>query len=290
VLIDASSADLIFLALQVILALGNRPKAERLTYTISIAVFAFFALYLIFCTVILTVKAFCPISALLADSDSTSISVFLGSTYGPIFAGIAGTFGASSSFSPHFCTSSPVFSTPSYRLLTYYGPTGTYIVSALLYLEPWHLFHSMPQYLLIAPSFTNILNVYAFCNLHDVSWGTKGSDKVEALPAVKSSKDGKEKVVEATQMVQEGEFPSIPPSMSFPFPIISLCSGSKRRKLTSFSPLPSRRHRYLVQSYGSSCRRAVRSGEGGQQPHHGRSEQDFPHSLHLLLASLQRRP
>ncbi|GAA5862671.1 hypothetical protein JCM8547_003508 [Rhodosporidiobolus lusitaniae] len=163
---------LIFLALQVILALGNRPKAEKLTYTISIAVFAFFSLYLICMTVILTVKAFCPIGSLLDSSDSSSISVFLGSTYGPIFAGIAGTF-------------------------------GVYIVSAILYLEPWHLFHSMPQYLLIAPSFTNILNVYAFCNLHDVSWGTKGSDKVEALPSAKSKKDGDTKVVETQEKVQE---------------------------------------------------------------------------------------
>lgn len=52
-------ADLGFLALQVILALGNRPKAEKRAYTISIAVFAFFSLYLIVCTVVLTVKAFC---------------------------------------------------------------------------------------------------------------------------------------------------------------------------------------------------------------------------------------
>jgi hypothetical protein len=83
-----------FLALQVILALGNRPKAEKLTYTISIAVYAFFSLYLIFCTVILTIKAFCPIKSILAEASGSSISVFLGSTYGPIFAGIAGTFGA----------------------------------------------------------------------------------------------------------------------------------------------------------------------------------------------------
>lgn len=47
---------------------------------------------------------------------------------------------------------------------------------------------SFPQYLCIAPSFVNVLNVYAFCNLHDVSWGTKGSDKAEALPSVSSSK------------------------------------------------------------------------------------------------------
>ncbi|BGP48579.1 hypothetical protein JCM10450v2_004455 [Rhodotorula kratochvilovae] len=163
---------LVFLALQVILALGNRPKAEKLTYTVSIAVFAFFSLYLIVCTVVLTIKAFCPIGSLLAASDASAVSVFLGSTYGPIFAGIAGTF-------------------------------GVYILSSLLYLEPWHLLHSMPQFLLIAPSFTNILNVYAFCNLHDVSWGTKGSDKVEALPEAKSKADGEEKVVETHERVQE---------------------------------------------------------------------------------------
>lgn len=46
--------------------------------------------------------------------------------------------------------------------------------------------------------------MYAFCNLHDVSWGTKGSDKVEALPAAQSKKDGEEKVVETHEKVQEG--------------------------------------------------------------------------------------
>lgn len=47
---------------------------------------------------------------------------------------------------------------------------------------------SFPQYLLMAPSFVNVLNVYAFCNLHDVTWGTKGADKPDALPAVKAEK------------------------------------------------------------------------------------------------------
>jgi chitin synthase len=56
----------------------------------------------------------------------------------------------------------------------------------------------------LMPSFVNILNVYAFCNWHDVSWGTKGSDKVDALPSVKSveDKDGKTTVVEEVDLPQ----------------------------------------------------------------------------------------
>jgi chitin synthase len=88
--------------------------------------------------------------------------------------------------------------------------------------DPWHMFSSFFQYLLLAPSFTNVLNVYAFCNLHDVcshytlpvtawtersqvSWGTKGSDKAEALPSVSSSKtkDADSPVVVDTAKVQE---------------------------------------------------------------------------------------
>jgi chitin synthase len=65
---------------------------------------------------------------------------------------------------------------------------GAYIVASLLYLDPWHLLTSMPQYLLMATSYINILNVYAFCNWHDVSWGTKGADKADALPSAQTTK------------------------------------------------------------------------------------------------------
>lgn len=67
------------------------------------------------------------------------------------------------------------------------------------------MFSSFLQYLCLAPSFTNVLNVYAFCNLHDVSWGTKGSDKAEALPSISSSKskDAEVAVVEDTTKIQE---------------------------------------------------------------------------------------
>jgi len=41
---------------------------------------------------------------------------------------------------------------------------------------------TLPPGLTLAwPTYLNILNVYAFCNTHDISWGTKGDDKAEKL-------------------------------------------------------------------------------------------------------------
>lgn len=54
----------------------------------------------------------------------------------------------------------------------------------------------------MASSYTNILNVYAFCNWHDVSWGTKGSDKAEALPSAKTKTEGKSKVIDEPEKPQ----------------------------------------------------------------------------------------
>ena len=75
---------------------------------------------------------------------------------------------------------------------------GLYFVASFMYLDPWHMFTSFPQYLLIMSSYVNILNVYAFSNWHDVSWGTKGSDKADVLPSAQTTKsgDGKATVIE----------------------------------------------------------------------------------------------
>ena len=55
---------------------------------------------------------------------------------------------------------------------------------------------SFIQYLLLLPSYVNILLIYAFCNLHDVSWGTKGDNGAskDLGQAKKVEKDGKEMV------------------------------------------------------------------------------------------------
>lgn len=121
-------------------------------------VYAILSLYLIFCSIFLSVKAFESITITGSGVEAVAKSILTGPA-NVLLAALVATF-------------------------------GIYLFASFLYRDPWHMFTSFIPYLLLAPSFTNVLNVYAFCNLHDVSWGTKGSDKAEVLPSV-SIKKGK---------------------------------------------------------------------------------------------------
>lgn len=55
---------------------------------------------------------------------------------------------------------------------------GLYFYSSFLYLDPWHMFTSSAQYFALLPSYICTLQVYAFCNTHDVTWGTKGDNVI----------------------------------------------------------------------------------------------------------------
>ncbi|KAL1413394.1 Chitin synthase, class 7 [Vanrija albida] len=159
-----------FLALQFIMALGNRPKGEKGLYITTFVVYAALSAYLILCSILLSVVAF---KGALGGPGTAleKVKTLFNATNGVLVAALAST-------------------------------VGIYLIASILYADPWHMFSSFPSYLLMAPSFTNVLNVYAFCNLHDVSWGTKGSDKADALPDVKTGEKGD--AVEET-MVDEGE-------------------------------------------------------------------------------------
>ncbi|KAH9485002.1 Chitin synthase 3 [Psilocybe cubensis] len=50
---------------------------------------------------------------------------------------------------------------------------GLYVFSSLLAFDPWHIVTSFLPYMLLSPMYINILNIYAFSNLDDISWGTK---------------------------------------------------------------------------------------------------------------------
>ncbi|CUM65724.1 uncharacterized protein PRCAT00003372001 [Priceomyces carsonii] len=53
---------------------------------------------------------------------------------------------------------------------------GLYTLMSVLYLDPWHMVTCSVQYFLMIPSYTCTLQIFAFCNTHDVSWGTKGDN------------------------------------------------------------------------------------------------------------------
>ncbi|KAF8724402.1 hypothetical protein AX14_008855 [Amanita brunnescens Koide BX004] len=167
---------LIFLAMQFVLALGNRPKSERTMYSLTLWVFAILSVYLLVCSFWLTSRTISGIHSIL-QTDHTLLKVIgaiFGPPIGPLLAAMLSTF-------------------------------GIYLIASIIHFDVWHMFTSFPQYLLLAPSFINVLNVYAFCNLHDVSWGTKGSDKAEVLPSIQSQRapNADAPVVEDTTKIQE---------------------------------------------------------------------------------------
>lgn len=165
---------LAFLLVQFILALGNRPKGSRITYVISFLVFGFINAYIIVLSMYLAVRGIMGVAKTTsADEFFKSFFGSSGSGGGIIIVALLATF-------------------------------GLYFVASFLYLDPWHMFTSFGQYLLLMSSYINILMVYAFSNWHDVSWGTKGSDKADALPSAQTTKvDGKAAVIEEIDRPQE---------------------------------------------------------------------------------------
>jgi chitin synthase len=66
-----------------------------------------------------------------------------------------------------------------------------WFVASFIFMDPWHMFTSFIQYILLTPTYINVLNIYAFCNTHDITWGTKGDDKAEKLPSANLKPGGK---------------------------------------------------------------------------------------------------
>ncbi|KAG5933736.1 Chitin synthase, class 1 [Claviceps sorghi] len=167
---------LAFVILQFILALGNRPKGSKFTYIASFMVFGLIQGYILVLSGYLVVRAF---DKPIADQIS---------------------FHSGHDFVRSFFSGSSAAGVILIALITIYG---LYFVASFMYLDPWHMFHSFPYYLLLMSTYINILMVYAFNNWHDVSWGTKGSDKAEALPSANVTKKNDEVVVEEIEYEQE---------------------------------------------------------------------------------------
>ncbi|KAI0800657.1 chitin synthase 2 [Fomes fomentarius] len=142
-------------------SLGNRPQGSKWTYSICIVLFGLCNVITLWCagyTVYLAVP-----HTLEGWKDFPKL-ISENATFRDIVISLAATY-------------------------------GLYFLGSLIHLEPWHMFTSFIQYMFWLPSYVNILMMYAMCNLHDVTWGTKGDNgSTKDLGGAKKVKgeDGKE--------------------------------------------------------------------------------------------------
>ncbi|KAI0134294.1 chitin synthase 3 [Xylariales sp. AK1849] len=148
-----------------VLSMGNRPAGSGKLYTAMVCFWCVIMIYLTFAAVFIAVKA---VQAQVADGFNIS-DLFKNKVFSSLIVSTLSTY-------------------------------GLWLIASLMMFDPWHMVTSFIQYLLLTPTYTNVLNVYAFCNTHDISWGTKGDDKPDELPKV-DTKDGKGK----TDLPDEGD-------------------------------------------------------------------------------------
>ncbi|KAG2202877.1 hypothetical protein INT46_007557 [Mucor plumbeus] len=156
----------LLLILQFIIAMGNRPQGLKWAYTSIIVFFALLMGYVMFCTIWITVRGVQGAFEIAAAESGKGLNE-------QILALIKqGTF------------RNVIISVCSTYVM--------YFVASFLFLDPWHMFTSLIQYIFMSPSYINVLNIYAFCNTHDVSWGTKGDNGVSTDLGVVKGKKGKD--------------------------------------------------------------------------------------------------
>lgn len=150
-----------------VLSLGNRPAGSGPYYMAMVVFWAIIFVYLMFAAIYISVIA---IQTDVNDADGFNIQdLFKNKVFYTLIVSVMSTY-------------------------------GIWLIASLLMFDPWHMITSLGQYMLLTPTFTNVLNVYAFCNTHDISWGTKGDDKAEKLPSIEL-KDGQGK----TDLPDEGD-------------------------------------------------------------------------------------
>ncbi|KAJ3072201.1 Chitin synthase, class 2 [Podochytrium sp. JEL0797] len=140
-----------------IASMGNRPEAAKIMYLVFAGVFAVLMGFMLFMGG-WTIKV--SIDHYIASNPTGVWSFF------------------------HYVANEPAFRDLVVSTLSTYA---LYFISSAMFLDPWHTFTCMIQYLFMIPAFTNILMVYAFTNIHDVSWGTKGITEASVLPSVSTS-------------------------------------------------------------------------------------------------------
>ncbi|KAJ5594265.1 chitin synthase I [Penicillium hispanicum] len=140
-----------------VLALGNRPGGSNKFYMTMVYFWICIMIYLSFAAVFVTVKS---IETELHDKSFSVTQLFTNKTFFSIIVSLGSTY-------------------------------VMWFIASFIFMDPWHMFTSFIQYILLTPTYINVLNIYAFCNTHDITWGTKGDDKAEKLPSANLKPGGK---------------------------------------------------------------------------------------------------
>ncbi|KAK8867315.1 Chitin synthase 2 [Apiospora arundinis] len=141
----------LLISMQFIISLGNRPQGAKKLYMTSMIVYGIIMFYTIFASIYIVVKQ-------LMEKDQ---ELTLGNN---VFTNM---------------------------IVSMASTTGLYFLMSFLYLDPWHMITSSAQYFMLLPSYICTLQVYAFCNTHDVTWGTKGDNVMKTDLGGAIGKDGK---------------------------------------------------------------------------------------------------
>ena len=131
----------LLICLQFILSMGNRPQGAKKLFMGTIVTYAIIMAYTTFAALYIVIKQ-------LTDHalEETKDTYKLGNN---VFTNL---------------------------IVSTISTIGMYFIMSFLYLDPWHMFTSSAQYFALLPSYICTLQVYAFCNTHDVTWGTKGDN------------------------------------------------------------------------------------------------------------------
>ncbi|KAL2356600.1 chitin synthase, class II [Cryomyces antarcticus] len=141
----------LLICMQFILSMGNRPQGAKRMFMSSMIVYSLIMAYTTFAAVFIVIKQ-------LRSPDTD------------------------------FHIGNNMFTN---MIVSTCSTVGLYFLMSFLYLDPWHMFTSSAQYFALLPSYICTLQVYAFCNAHDVTWGTKGDNVINTdLGAAKASKNG----------------------------------------------------------------------------------------------------
>ncbi|DAA72840.1 TPA_exp: Uncharacterized protein A8136_5370 [Trichophyton benhamiae CBS 112371] len=131
-------ACVLLICLQFILSMGNRPQGARKMFLSGMIVYSIIMIYTTFAGLYVVIRQF--------TAKENKSKLTLGQN---VFTNV---------------------------IVSTLSTIGLYFVMSFIYLDPWHMFTSSAQYFALLPSYICTLQVYAFCNTHDVTWGTKGDN------------------------------------------------------------------------------------------------------------------